>query len=113
MGAPSPLHFALVATHRGIWAASLVASAHTALPTWVVAGLIWSAVGIVVQVLAALCFLEAITYFLRQDPITFYVRTAFSTNVVVGFILAQTVYTAAVMGFTHFIVDVARKGTGS
>jgi uncharacterized membrane protein len=90
---------------RTIWQASTVLAAPTPLPTWAVAGTIWGLVGVLVLALASLAFLESLTYFLRQPPITWYVRTALSTHVVLGLVIGLAAYALAVAGITHFFID--------
>jgi hypothetical protein len=92
---------------RAVWQLSAVVAGPTPLPTWAVAGTIWSLVGVILLALAALSLLEGLTYYLRQDPITFYVRSEVSRYVVLGIIAGLALVAAAVAAFVHFVVDVA------
>lgn len=75
------------------------------IPSWFVAGTVWLLIGFIVINLGLLAILEATTYYVKQPPITFYVRSFDSHHMILAGIIGLTVISVAAAGFTHFILD--------
>lgn len=87
----------------GIWKTADVVSGP--IPTWLVAGIIWLLLGLILVCFGLLFVLEAVTYFARQSPITFYVRSWEATHFVIAIVIGLALVAAAGAAFTHFVLD--------